>query len=170
MLKKKHIPLILIGILLVAILGGWVLAKHNNTEEVVITEDDPTDLTEPDDSDLIEREGNDISFEEEGEGAVIEKVESDASAYFGEWEATSDMALYLYGSIEITVKEDGTWEGKITGEPLGGTWEDMGDHLHMNDTLAELFDFDLAFDKGGHLILIDTDNDDEIYTVLTKKK
>ncbi|MBE6019472.1 MAG: hypothetical protein E7230_03925 [Clostridiales bacterium] len=168
-MKKKHIPFMIIAIVLIAVMAAWLIASHK-PEEVVVTEEDPLDQTESDAIDLEEREGNDISFEEEDDEAVIEKVETEVSKYFGSWEATSDMALYLYGNIDITVKEDGTWEGNITGEPLGGTWEDKGDHLHMNDTLAELFDFDLAFDKGGHLILIDTDNDDEVHTVLTKKQ
>ena len=97
----------------------------------------------------------------------VEKVEKEASDFFGEWEATSDQGHYLYGSVDITVKEDGTWEGAITGEPLNGTWEDKGDHLHMNN---DLFSFDLAFSSGGNLVMIDTDSEDPIYTVLTKKQ
>lgn len=171
-MKKKHIPILLIALALIAVLGAWIVVDHNRdaepeTEIVAEDETNPDDLTESDDFELDEREeGNGIAFEEEGDGAVVDTVEKDASDFFGEWEATSDQGRYLYGSIDITVKEDGTWDGEITGEPLNGTWEDMGDHLHMNN---EIFSFDLAFSDSGNLVLIDTDSEDVIYTVLTKK-
>jgi hypothetical protein len=34
----------------------------------------------------------------------------------------------------------------------------------------DLFSFDLAFSSGGNLVMIDTDSEDPIYTVLTKKQ
>ncbi len=171
-MKKKHIPILLIALALIAVMGAWIVANHNNSEpetEIVAEEEtNPDDLTESDDFELEDREeGNGIVFDEEGDGAVVEKVEKEASDFFGEWEATSDQGHYLYGSVDITVKEDGTWEGAITGEPLNGTWEDKGDHLHMNN---DLFSFDLAFSSSGNLVMIDTDSEDPIYTVLTKKQ
>ena len=171
-MNKKRIVIIVIAVALIAALAGYLAFTNKNketNENTTSFEEAPTDMTESDEGELVERESNGIAFEEEDDEAVLEKVAVDVSDYYGEWEATSDMALYLYGSIDITVKENGTWEGEVTGEPLGGTWEDMGDHLHMNDTKAELFSFDLAFDKSGKLILIDTDSEDEVHTVLTKK-
>ncbi|MBR0469103.1 MAG: hypothetical protein IJJ16_05295 [Mogibacterium sp.] len=167
-MKKKHIPFMILALVLIAVMATWLIVSHNKADDAV--EEDPMATVESDDDDLVEKEGNDIYFDEEDDEAVIEKVETDASEYFGEWEATSDMAQYLYGSIEVTVKEDGAWEGEVTELPIGGTWEYLGDHMHMTDTVEELFDFDLAFNKNGHLILIDTSNGDEINTVLTKKQ
>lgn len=166
-MKKKYIPFLIIALLLIGALTAYIITSHDSEVPETEMEVDPDDLTESDDIELEEREeGSGITFDEEGDGAVVEPVKTDVSAFYGEWEATSDMGHYLYGSIDITVKEDGTWEGEITEEPLEGTWEDMGDHLHMNN---ELFSFDLAFSEGGNLVLIDTDSDDVVYTVLTKK-
>jgi hypothetical protein len=169
-MKKKHLPILLIALALIALMGAWILANHNSDIDSADTEvvEDPLDATESDDAELVEKEeGNGIAFDEEGDGAVVETVDKDTNDFFGDWEATSDMGHYLYGSIELTVKEDGTWEGEITGEPLSGTWEDMGDHIHMNN---EIFSFDLAFSDSGNLVLIDTDSNDVVYTVLTKKQ
>lgn len=168
-MKKKLIPFIIIGLILVGALAAWIVVSHQEKEiPETVMEKDPNDLTESDDIELeIRDEGNGIAFEEEGDGAVVETVQKDISDFYGEWEATSDQGLYLYGSIDITVKEDGTWEGEITEEPLSGTWEDMGDHIHMNN---DIFSFDLAFSNSGNLVLIDTDSDDVLYTVLTKKQ
>ena len=169
-MKKRHILRLLIALALIAAMCAWIVAKHNKDNTNIVVEDqvDPNDLTESDDFELEEREeGNGIAFDEEGDGASVETVKKDVSDFYGEWEATSDQAHYLYGSIDITVKEDGTWEGEITEEPLNGTWEDMGDHLHMNN---DIFSFDLAYSNGGNLMMIDTDSDDVIYTVLTKKQ
>lgn len=174
--KKK----IIIAIIAIALIGGlvvWGVSSHkeggDDEEETEEVERDPDDLTEPDDYELEEGdEGNGIVFEEEADGAVVVKVKKDPSDYVGKWEATSDQAAYLYGNISVTVKKDGTWEANITGETLGGDWVDKGDHLHMNDTVQNIFSFDLAFDQNGNLILIDSDSAEEgnIYTVLTKKR
>ena len=176
-MKKKYIPFLIAALVLIIALASFIIVNHNNRNdssgngEQAALEEDPNDLTESDDFELEEGdEGNGIYFMEEEDDAVIEKVQSDVSKYYGEWEATSDMALYLYGNIDVTVNKDGTWKGNITGEELGGKYEYLGDHMHMTDSLAGIFDFDLAFDKGGNLILIDTDSDDEVNTVLTKKK
>ena len=177
-MKKKYIPFLIAALVLIVAMASFIIVDHkNNSEDVsdssetASLEEDPNDLTESDDFELEEGdEGNGIVFIEEEDDAVIERVQTDESKYYGEWEATSDMALYLYGNIDVTVNKDGTWKGNITGEELGGTYEYLGDHMHMTDSLAGIFDFDLAFDKGGNLILIDTDSDDEVNTVLTKKQ
>ena len=116
--------------------------------------------------DPVERETEGIVFDEEDDEAELEYVQRDPSDFIGEWTATSDKATYLYGNIDITVNADGTWSGDITGEQLGGKWEQEGDRLHMND---ELFSFDLAFESSGKLILIETGEDANFNTVLTKK-
>ena len=108
----------------------------------------------------------DIDYSEEDDEYEIQKKESAASDYFGTWIATSDKAEYLYGNVEITVNEDKSWTANITGLDLDGDWEDNGDSLHMNN---ELFSFDLAFSESGNLILIETNNGDEITTVLSRK-
>ena len=105
-------------------------------------------------------------IDQEADEAVIERVEADESDFYGTWVAKSDRAQYLYGNIEVTVKEDGTWTGNITDEELSGKWTAKGDHLHMNN---DLFSFDLAFDKYGALIFIDSEAEDDINIVLTKK-
>lgn len=116
---------------------------------------------------IIEQpEGNGIVFEEETDGLVVEKVSAEPEKYFGTWKATSDKAMYLYGNIDITVNKDGTWTANITDEDLKGTWEDEGDHLHMG---GNFFEFDLAFNKDGTLFLIETGDDSNFNTVLTKQ-
>ena len=111
--------------------------------------------------------GNGIAFDQEEENAKLAFIERDPSAFYGSWTATSDKAIYLYGNIDITVKQDGTWTGNITGEKLGGKWEQVGDRLHMDN---DLFSFDLAFESSGELILIETGDDYSFNTVMTKKQ
>ena len=128
---------------------GDISSNTNNTPEII-----------------YQPEGNGIHFKEEYEGAELHMVESSPSAYAGSWEATSDQAVYLYGNVDITINGDGTWKGNITEEDCVGTWEDLGDHLHM---VCDLFSFDLAFETGGNLIMTETGSDYVLNTVLTKK-
>ena len=107
-----------------------------------------------------------IMYSIEDDEVSVTKVKRDKSDFYGSWEAKSDRAKYLYGNIDIKVNESGTWSGDITGEKLNGIWEYHSDYMHMNN---DLFSFDLAFDKSGNLVLIDTDSEDEINIVLTKK-
>ena len=116
---------------------------------------------------LVEQEGNGIVFDQEEDDAKLAFIERDPSDFYGSWTATSDKAIYLYGNIDITVKQDGTWTGNITGEKLGGKWEQVGDRLHMDN---DLFSFDLAFESSGELILIETGDDYSFNTVMTKKQ
>ena len=116
-------------------------------------------------SDIPEGEG--ISFEEELDGAVIERKKADVSEFVGNWVATSDKAAFMYGNVTLSVNSNGTWLANITDEKLEGTWEKEGDCLHMNNSM---FSFDLAFDKGGNLIMIEHfDGGSDLYTVLTRQ-
>ncbi len=109
---------------------------------------------------------SDITYEDEDEESTLNKVKKDIKKFYGTWVAKSGKAEYLYGSVEITVNEDGTWSGIITDEQLGGKYEEDGDTLHMND---DLFSFDLAFSSSGSLVMIEDNDGELIKTVLTKK-
>ncbi len=116
---------------------------------------------------------NGISFDEEEEGADIVKVEAPDEDFYGTWTATSGMALYLYGNIDITIKEDGTWSGNITEEDMSGTWTREGTDLHVVSDDGDI-DFLFAFTEGGNLVMQrDTADEGEeadyVNTVLTKK-
>lgn len=115
---------------------------------------------------IVQPEGRGITFAEEEDGAEIKKIKTDPSKFFGTWEATSDKAAYLYGNVDLTVKEDGTWNADITGDKLEGKWEEKGDYLHLS---SDVFSFDLAYETSGKLMMIETTSDGVIYSVLTKK-
>lgn len=114
----------------------------------------------------VEQGENGTFYSEEEEGATIDIVEADSSKFVGAWTCTSEKAEYLYGDIELTVNSDNTWSGIITDENLEGTWELDGDKMHMN---SELFSFDLAYSNTGNLLMIETQSDGDIVTVLTAK-
>lgn len=141
--------------------GDASAADDQSSEEVAVE-----NQVDPNAEIIYMPEGTGISFDEEIEDAQLEFVESDTSAYIGSWESTSDRATYLYGNVDLTIKDDGTWTGNITEEDFEGTWEAAGDHIHMNN---EIFSFDLSFEKSGKLILIETGDDHVFYTVLTEK-
>ena len=166
-MKRKHISLLMVFIMILTLFA----ACSKKDEEVInLPEGEVYESAEglvDENGELVEQEGNGIVFDQEEDDAKLAFIERDPSDFYGSWTATSDKAIYLYGNIDITVKQDGTWTGNITGEKLGGKWEQVGDRLHMDN---DLFSFDLAFESSGELILIETGDDYSFNTVMTKKQ
>lgn len=168
----KRLSVLFISIVIsVFMLSACSLFGNNASEPV--TDQDPASSSsgvgneiDPNAEIIEQPEGNGIIFREEDDGKVVKKVKSAPEKYFGDWKATSDKSIYLYGNVDIRVNSDGTWSGNITDEKLTGTWENEGDHLHLT---SELFNFDLAFDSKGTLFLIETGEDATFNTVLTRQ-
>lgn len=166
-MKRKHISLLMVFVMMLTLFA----ACSKKDEEVInLPEGEVYESAEglvDENGELVEQEGNGIVFDQEEDDAKLAFIERNPSDFYGSWTATSDKAIYLYGNIDITVKQDGTWTGNITGEKLGGKWEQVGDRLHMDN---DLFSFDLAFESSGELILIETGDDYSFNTVMTKKQ
>ena len=111
-------------------------------------------------------EGDGAVYPEEVEGATVTLVKTDPENFVGSWKGTSYNAVQLYGNVDITVNSDHTWFGNISDEELNGKWSERGDCIHLN---SELFDFDLAFDDQGSLVMIERADDGDLYTVLFKR-
>ncbi|MBQ6440342.1 MAG: hypothetical protein IJJ06_09510 [Mogibacterium sp.] len=168
-MKRKYTSLLMIIIMMFTMFAAC--SKEKEEEKAVnVPEGEVYESAEglvDENGELVEQEGSGIEFEQEEDNAKLAFVKKDPSAFYGSWTATSDKAIYLYGNIDITVKENGTWTGNITGEKLGGKWEQVGDHLHMDN---DLFSFDLSFESSGEMILIETGDDYTFNTVMTKKQ
>ena len=166
-MKRKHISFLMILVLMFTLFAA---CSKKDEEASKLPEGEVYESAEglvDENGELVEQEGNGIAFDQEEENAKLAFIERDPSAFYGSWTATSDKAVYLYGNIDVTVKQDGTWTGNITGEKLGGKWEQVGDRLHMDN---DMFSFDLAFESSGELILIETGDDYSFNTVMTKKQ
>jgi hypothetical protein len=170
MKKKSVLLLILMLIFSLTVLTACKKDADSSSdapeEDVVVAEtEDEAEVRE----DLIEGEPleeNGVAYDEEQEGAQIQNAPSTIAMYIGSWTATSDMAQFLYGNVDLTIKEDGTWKGNITGDDIGGKWVQQGNQLHMQ---SKVFDFDLAFSTSGKLIMTEKNPDGDIHTVLVRK-
>ena len=172
---KKTTILLLIATLIFSLTSLNACKKEEsdtssfNEDEVVVESDDGGpigEVVEDDgiDAEPIGEEDAGISYDEEIEGNEVNKTVSDPTFFIGSWTAPSDRAKYLYGNVDIKVKEDGTWSGNITGENLSGKWSEKGDCLLMK---SDLITFELARDTSGKVIMIDKKK--EVNTVLVRK-
>jgi hypothetical protein len=165
-MKKKYISLLLIFLIMFTVFTACSKKdKEPDSEPAGETYESAEGIVD-ENGELVEQEGNGISFKQEEDGAKLVIVDKDPSEFYGSWTATSDKAIYLYGNIDITVNENGTWTGNITGEKMGGKWKKVDDHLHMD---SELFSFDLEFESSGELILKETGDDYTFNTVMSRK-
>lgn len=111
---------------------------------------------------------NGIYFDEEADGAEIVAKKKSSDEFVGSWKATSGQSIYQYGNVDIEVKEDGTWSGNVSSEPLTGKWSETSEGLHLT---SNLFDCDLMYTEDNVLVMRYSPNEDGEYltTVLTKK-
>lgn len=132
-------------------------AVDTPTEEEI--EDDPT----------TKNYDNGIFFEEEAEGYQPKIVKTETSDFIGEWEATSGNAHYLFGNLELDIKEGGIWTGNVTEEDVRGTWKESNNGLALK---GEIFSCKLAFSSKNKLLLEYVpyeDSTDSVLVVMTKK-
>ena len=119
--------------------------------------------------DSSQKSGKNTTLEEDAKKAEIKaedgvvKVDIPAKHFVGTWSADSGQAEHLYGNLEITLKDDNTWTGNVTGEELYGTWEERDFGVHLYDKV-ELWECDLFYTDKGNFVL----NEDEFKVVLTK--
>jgi len=169
--KKIIIALMVIAIVGAAIFAAVKLIDKEPADSATEQEDlnyVPLDSDMPEDEESGDGDYNGISFSEEDDGYNLKKVKASPEMFVGSWISTSDRAVYYYGDVELTIKDNKTWKGTITGEELKGTWSFNGNTMHMNDVVLD-FDFDLAFSSTGKLIMIERMEDGELHTVLIRK-
>ena len=172
---KVIIALVCIALLA---LGGSYLASRfsggpqdeDTAYDESIDTSQASEASDDEDDPITKDYDNGIYFEEEEEDAVITPKKAQESDFVGRWEATSGQSAYYYGNVELNIKENGTWTGNITEEPLTGKWvrKDAGIYL-----TSEIFNCTLEFTQEGSLIMLEDyeDSDEEpVVVVLTKKK
>lgn len=175
-MKNKKYMIFIIALIAVlaassAMFAGCSKDKGDKADNEVETEDVESPEDEDYDDDSFE---NGIVYDEEEEDADIVKVDKPESDFYGEWTATSDMAKYLYGNIDITIEEGGKWKGNITETDFTGTWTKDGTDVHVVSDDGDI-DFLFAFTENGTLVMqrdVSDEGGDEDYvnTVLTKKE
>lgn len=160
MKKKTLVLFIIIGALASVIAISFLIqyrANEDASDQNVAIEDQIDDTEEL---------KNTESYEEESEDAQINIASPGDRSFIGKWHADSAQAEYLYGNINLNIKDNNTWTGNITGESISGKWTatDKGISLESEYLNAELF-----YTDTGKLVMQDfrfADNDDPIIIVL----
>lgn len=161
----RKILCMILAVTMILLLAGCKKNAEQNTDsegEVSMEEiaDEQAEGTEDYD--------NGIYFDEEADGAEIVAKKKSSDEFVGSWKATSGQSIYQYGNVDIEVKEDGTWSGNVSSEPLTGKWVETDEGLHLT---SDFFDCNLMFTENNVLVMRYTPNDDGDYltTVLTKQ-
>ena len=147
--------------LMLAVAAAAVFFIVSGSDKKNETSDEAEDLTFDQEIDQeieslkIEEEGNDYenpAYDNEQEDAVVNETTADENAFYGKWVANSNRAHYLYGNINLDIKEDGSWTGNITEEDYSGTWSYNGEYITLE---SELVNCDLFFAEDGQLMFRD---------------
>lgn len=174
-MNKKGLLIGIIVVIIAALIAGFAFANRAEkagSDTTAATDDTEAILSGDDNVDAEEDvEGNGIFYEEEMEGAPIVKKDAKESDFYGTWEATSDMALYLYGNFEITIEPGGKWRGNITEEDMTGKWRMEGGEMHVAN---EWIDVTLCFTEDDTMVMQRNDaeegEDEELINTVMKRK
>lgn len=110
-----------------------------------------------DDLDYLVNEGSDDKSNVDSKTAAEAKaMNQDIKNFIGTWNATSDEAKNYYGSLEITINDDGTFDAVVTGERFSGTWNKVDEGITYT---SELMNGNIYFGDYGKLIIEDTETD-----------
>lgn len=161
---RKILCMILAVTMILLLAGCKKNAEQNTDSEGEVSMEEIADVQ----AEGTEDYDNGIYFDEEADGAEIVAKKKSSDEFVGSWKATSGQSIYQYGNVDIEVKEDGTWSGNVSREPLTGKWSETNEGLHLT---SDLFDCDLMFTEDNVLVMRYSPNEDGEYltTVLTKK-
>lgn len=109
--SKKLTVLLLMAFVLA--FGGILTACGSSSEEAL----DDSDI----DYALNEGEMDKLQVDP-SKASQAQKLNEDKENFYGTWTATSPEAQNLYGHLEITINDDGTFDADITNEKFSGTW------------------------------------------------
>ena len=164
---KKYWYIVLIVV--IALVAGLIFAiNSNNKKDDDFSDDvDTEEIVDDEEVDMAEFD-NGIVYEEEVEGAELSFKEANQEDFYGKWKAESGQSIYMYGNVDLNIKDDGTWTGNIADEDESGTWTFENGSMKLTSEFVELT---LSYEENGNLIMQeDREGDgDLINTVLTKK-
>lgn len=156
---KKLISLTLISMIIAsgAILTGCFGGEEEESDPVSdnlkkqIVEEDETDFDDP-------------SLDYEQDGAEPVAVGHDEKDFYGNWEGKSERVEYLFGNVNLSIKDDGTWKGNVTEEKLKGKWKYTGKSIIIRDT-DDLINWELYYTSDGVLLFKDLEEPEDSYVL-----
>ena len=80
------------------------------------------------------------------------KMNQEEENFYGTWVATTEKAEYLYGNLELTITEDGTFTGNVTEEDFSGTWKKTDTGIRFD---SELLSGELYFGDKCKMVIYD---------------
>ena len=116
-----------------------------------IENDGPSDYDQP-------------KYDSEEDGAEVVKKEHPAEDFYGSWKATSKRSAYMYGNVDITIKEDGTWNGNVTEEDFHGKWTYDNGAVVIKDS-EDIIDFTLFYNDDGYLMFCNNEIPEDSYVL-----
>ena len=144
-LLKKLLP-----VLLLTLIMGFCLSFTGCGDDEEVTDDD-IDF-------IMNEEGMEDSTKADPKKiAKAKALNQSAESFIGKWSATSSEAQNLYGNLEITINEDGTFEGNVTDEDISGTWTKTDKGISYK---CDLMGGSMYYGDHGKMVIEDNENGD----------
>lgn len=155
---KKALPVLLAVMLTMSFLLAGC-GSSNEDDDIAVPDDvslmDTPDYTKSNDPKLASK---------------AEALNKDPENFYGTWISTSADAENLYGTLEITIKEDGTFNADITDMKMSGSWKKIdGGIAFSNDLISGEIYYGPTCVMTFREYTEDGEDDETIEVVLKKK-
>lgn len=128
-------------------------------------EDTPESIGLEKQLDVEDNDFDDPSYDNEADGADIMKAPHEKEDFYGNWAAPSDRAEYLFGNVNLKIKEDGTWKGNVSDIKVSGRWRHDGTGIIIKDKEGYI-NWRLFYEADGTLMFEDIEQPDDSPLVL----
>lgn len=119
---------------------------------------DDEEVTDADIDYVMNEEGMDDAIKADPKDVAKAKtLNQSAESFIGKWTVTSDEAKDLYGNLEITINDDGTFDGNVTGEDISGTWTKTDEGIAYK---CDLMKGSMYYGDFGKMVIEDNENGD----------
>lgn len=78
-----------------------------------------------------------VDFENLSPAEQAQELNKHEESFYGTWSATSAKAEHLYGNLDLTINEDGTFDGNVFQMDFKGTWEKIDEGISLDSDFIE---------------------------------
>lgn len=158
-MKKKNLIALAFALVLTLSLGMVLSSCGEEADDATVDEDLIYQMNEGED-------GEQPTSLDKKKVEQARKLNEDEENFYGTWVAYGPEVENLYGSLEVTINEDGTVDIDVTGEKDSGTWHKIDGGISYK---GELMAGKIYYGPTCQMIIEEKSEDSTISVLMEKQ-